>query len=513
MTERGDKRRSMARRRWLVLAGSAVPMAFAGCLGGDDDDDEDAPDDADDGPADDPANGGDGAPDVTLTGLTVGDTAHGQSHPLAVGTEHPITVTLDSATDSDRTALIDIAVYALEGPEEVPEPGDDDAIEAVVTDRTAVATDSQRVTAAPDSQQTVTVEGLTPELAGGPYLVVATVEAADTRVATPIDVQTTTTVDVDVYTVERDPENRPASGRLVLEADGRAMDPIEREVANLGETPTPTVEVPLDVPVDEVQLVARDVDDSLYPPGSVAVPVERNPDPVAIVAGYPFQGTDAMRYSYYLSFLKTDSTFPPYEEWVRYGQYGTNGDYNTYYSTGNKRRENLWSTSTDVDPPQTPDELETITDEQGLAGPRHSAGISDDAFFYASVNEEWEPADEPSGYRRSSDIIALDGLDAVTTPEEREFLRREEYRGRTVDVYSISVEFSGSVHPDSEVYIDPETGHALRVEREPMASDWEDSREVTEFFDHGEPETADIELMKERSTHETSDELDGLPWE
>jgi hypothetical protein len=536
MTEGRSDHGWVTRRRWLAVSGSALAGVLAGCLGDDETDSDgddgtgdngssdtgnsDGTDDTPDESGDDTDGDGGDSPDddsltVTIDGVTVDDTPQGEPLDILVDTAHPVTTALTNTDTTTSSLTLEVAIYPVGDQSDWPAPGDDDAIDTLLTDATPAVTTSDMLAIGPETTESVTFEALTPELAGGPYLVVARAADADTRAVTPLTVTATAEVPVEVYTQEVGPENRPASGQLTLtiDTDGVGVDRIERDVAALGETASPTVTLPLGVPADSATLTAHSVNDSVYPPASATVSLVRDPEPVTLVAGYPFQGTDSMRFSQYIHTFDA-GRYPPYEEWIRYGVYGANGDFSSYYITGYIQEKNLWM-DVDGSPPEYGADLETIANELGHVPPAFSVSIDGDAFYYSPVDEWWEGIDESSSKGRSTHMMVLNGLDAYTepTPEERKFLRREQYRGRTVDVYRISGEIGPGTHPDSEVYVDPETGQVLRVERQPINNELNNSVEVGEFYDHGVPETADIEFMKEHSTDETAPGQVYLPWE
>jgi len=238
---------------------------------------------------------------------------------------------------------------------------------------------------------------------------------------------------------------------------------------------------------------------------------------VELVAGYPFQGTDAMRFSSYILEQREERRYPPHEEWIRYGTYGANGDYNSLYITGFIREGEEYLES-DGTPPAYGSDLEDISTKQMIVPPAQSAIIDDTPFFYATTRNQWELPDGPSeDFRGTTHITALDGLGEVTNPtvDERAYLGNVEYRDRTVDIYQVDSGVGEFRLPDANVFVDPATGHVLRIERDPILEEgrWTESYEVVEFFAHGEPETADIELMKSRSQPNTGPDLSELPWE
>jgi len=265
-------------------------------------------------------------------------------------------------------------------------------------------------------------------------------------------------------------------------------------------------------------VTARTVDGGVYPPASTDVAIEglTLPD-VELVAGYPFQGTNAMRFSMYTLEEREGRRYPPHREFIRYGTYGANGDYNSLYITGTTPEGDEYLES-DGTPPEYGTDLMSLSVELGLSSRDHSARIDGTGFFYASTRNQWELLeDTPSGFRGSTHITALDGLGAVTNPtvDEREFLGSTDYRGRTVDVYQVDSVVGEFRLPDANVFVNPATGYVLRVERDPILEEglWKESYQVVKFFAHGEPETADIEIMKNRSKHNTGPNLSELPWE
>ena len=531
------------RRRWLAVSGTVLAGAFAGCLGGDSDDSDTddgtdtqpGPDDGsgpDDGtdpsgdePPDDP-NGADNGDDsdgeplsATLTGLTIGNATDTVPN-LAASTDAPLTATLDSQTEITRPGTLAVDIFAVE--DTTPWTGDSPR---APPETTSVATARQEFNVQAATSQSLTVEGVTDDLAGGPYVAVARVPEAETRAVAPLTVTATAEITASVYTQTVAPESRPTAGELVLSdgpvstaatddsAGGGTEEATVFATVDLAEGSAPTLSVPLGVDTDAVLVTARNVDEGVYPPATAEVPLEGTElSDVELVAGYEFQGTNAMRFTDYIywSVSQLES-----EEWIMYGTYGANGDYNCHYERGfiNAGEQLIDS---DGMPPEYGADLSAIDSAIGAGSQEHSVTIDGKTFYYPGWR--WEAADgDATAFRRTPHVPVLDGLDTVTEPipEERKYVGTEQYRDREVDLYRISTEIEGSPHPDSLVFIDPATGHILRIERDPMAETGQGSEsfEVAEFFDHGEPETADIELMQNRSKAKTGPSLDELPWE
>jgi hypothetical protein len=529
------------RRRWLAVSGTVLAGAFAGCLGGDSDSDDgdnqsdggpdsqpganDDPDtdnpDTDNSDTDNPDTDDEPLP-ATLTGLTVGDATDTVPN-LVASTDAPLTVTLDSETEITRPGTLVVDILAVE--ETAPWTGDSPR---PPPEGTPVATVREAFNVQAATSQSLTFEGLTDDLAGGPYVVVARVPEAETHAVAPLTVTATTEINAEVYTQTTAPENRPTAGELVLSTgpvptaatDDSEGDDTEGStvlaVVDLAEGATPTLSVPLGVDADTVVVTARNVDGGVYPPASAEVPLEGTDLPdVELVAGYEFQGTDAMRFTDYILWRNDPYSVPRFEEWIMYGTYGANGDYNCHYTRGSQREANRLIDS-DGTPPEYGADLGRIQSEQRLAPPEHSVTLDGKGFYYP--DNRWEASDKyGTAYRRSTHIPVLGSLDAVTepTPGERKYVGTEQYRNRGVDIYRINTNVAEFTLPDSRVFVDPETGYILRIEQNPMAEDGQgkESFEVAEFFDHGEPATADVELLKNRSKPKTHSNLDELPWE
>jgi hypothetical protein len=539
MTDVHDADGRVSRRRWLAVSGTVLGGAFAGCLGGDDD-----------GPEDDTGNTGnqtgnntgdqsgdddddqtgneEGSLPVTLTELTVGDATAEAVPTIIAETTAPLTASLESNTEITRPATLAVEVFPVND----PTPWAEDTTRAP-PDVEPVLTASEEFNAEAETTLSVPVEGLTSQLTDGAYVAVARVPAADTRAVATLQVAAFAELEVDVYTQTAASDNRVEAGELVLASgpvptratgglDG-AVGETDEDVTiyrtvDLAERPAPTLQVPLTADTDTMVVTARNVNGGVYPPASTEVAIEglTLPD-VELVAGYPFQGTDAMRFSMYTLEDRGPRRFPPHEEWIRYGTYGANGDYNSLYITGFIEEGEAYLESDDR-PPSYGSDLGAISTEQMIVAPAQSARIDGTGFFYASTRNQWELLeDTPSGFRRSTHLTALDGLGAVTNPtvDEREYLGRVEYRDRTADVYRVDTRIDGFIHYDNKIFVDPATGHVLRLERDPMAEEgrWAESYEIAEFFGHGEPETADIEMMKSRSKPNTGPDLSKLPWE
>jgi hypothetical protein len=538
MTDVHDADGRVSRRRWLAVSGTVLGGAFAGCLGGDDD-----------GPEDDTGNTGnqtgnntgdqsgdddddqtgneEGSLPVTLTELTVGDATAEAVPTIIAETTAPLTASLESNTEITRPATLAVEVFPVND----PTPWAEDTTRAP-PDVEPVLTASEEFNAEAETTLSVPVEGLTSQLTDGAYVAVARVPAADTRAVATLQVAAFAELEVDVYTQTAASDNRVEAGELVLASgpvptratgglDG-AVGETDEDVTiyrtvDLAERPAPTLQVPLTADTDTMVVTARNVNGGVYPPASTDVAIEglTLPD-VELVAGYPFQGTDAMRFSMYALAEREARRYPPHEEWIRYGTYGANGDYNSLYITGTTPEGDEYLES-DGTPPAYGSDLGELSTEQGLAWPSQSARIDGTGFFYASTRNQWELIEGVPNFRRSTHITALDGLGAVTNPtvNEREYLGSTDYRDRTVDVYGVSTDVADSRHPDANVFVDPATGYVLRIERDPIREEGplSESYEVVEFFAHGEPETADIELMKSWSKPNTGPDLSELPWE
>jgi hypothetical protein len=538
MTDVHDADGRVSRRRWLAVSGTVLGGAFAGCLGGDDD-----------GPEDDTGNTGnqtgnntgdqsgdddddqtgneEGSLPVTLTELTVGDATAEAVPTIIAETTAPLTASLESNTEITRPATLAVEVFPVND----PTPWAEDTTRAP-PDVEPVLTASEEFNAEAETTLSVPVEGLTSQLTDGAYVAVARVPAADTRAVATLQVAAFAELEVDVYTQTAASDNRVEAGELVLASgpvptratgglDG-AVGETDEDVTiyrtvDLAERPAPTLQVPLTADTDTMVVTARNVNGGVYPPASTEVAIEglTLPD-VELVAGYPFQGTDAMRFSMYILEYQGNQ-YPAYREFIRYGTYGANGDYNSLYITGFTPEGDEYLES-DGTPPAYGTDLMSLSVERGLSSRDHSARIDGTGFYYVSTRNQWELLeDTPSGFRRSTHLTALDGLGAVTNPtvDEREYLGSVEYRDRTVDLYQVDTRVDGSIHPNINVVVDPVTGHVLRIERDPMAEEgrWTESYEVVEFFAHGQPETADIEIMKSRSKHNTGPGLSELPWD
>jgi len=541
MTDTHGTRGRVPRRRWLAVSGTLLGSAFAGCLGGGDNDDDspdgetqsgagdNAPDDSTGG-QDSGANSG-GSPDaslpITLTGFTVADAAADVVPTVIAETEAPLAATLASDTEITRPGTLAVEFIPVDDPR--PWAGDTDR---APPEGTPVLTTTEEFNIEPDATQSVTVEGVTRQLADGAYVAVARISAADTLAVAPLTVAGFAELAVDVYT--RSPSGtRAEAGELVL-ASGpvptRATDDeppggppgddvTVYQTVDLAEQPAPTLRVPLTADTDTMVVTAREVDRGVYPPAHTEVSLNGATLPdVELVAGYPLQGTDAMRFSMYILERRPQPTYPPYKEWIRYGTYGANGDYNSLYITGSITPDNRLIDS-DGTPPAYESDLQKLREKQGLAPPAQSARIDGTGFFYAGTRNRWEVLEEsPSGFRRETHIPTLDGVGSVTNPTvgEREYLGSTNYRDHRVDVYRVNTDrTSNSFLFNTDVFVDPATGHVLRIERDPMAEEgrWTESYEVVEFFAHGEPATADLELMKARSKHNTGPNLSELPWE
>jgi hypothetical protein len=533
------------RRRWLAVSGTVLAGAFAGCLGGDGDDSDtddgtDTQPGADDGsgpddgtdpsgdePPDDP-NGADNGDDsngeplsATLTGLTIGD-ATDTVPDLAASTDAPVTATLDSQTEITRSGTLAVDIFAVE--DTTPWTG---GSPRAPPETTPVATARQEFNVQAATSQSLTVEGVTNDLAGGPYVAVARVPEAETHVVAPLTVTATAEITAKVYTQTVAPESRPTAGELVLSdgpvstaatddsAGGSTEQATVFATVDLAEGSAPTLSVPLGVDTDAVLVTARNVDEGVYPPATAEVPLEGTElSDVELVAGYEFQGTDAMRFTDYINWSVNQLES---EEWIMYGTYGANGDYNCHYERGfiNAGEQLIDSDGT---PPEYGVDLGATESAQGEGPAHHSALIDDEAFF--SPGYQWEAADgldELTAYRRTTHVPVLDGLGAVTepTPEERKYVGTKQYRNRRVDIYRVDTDVEEFALPGSRVFVDPETGHILRIEQDPMGDTGQGNKsfEVAEFFRHGEPATADIELMQNRIKQKTGPNLDELPWE
>ena len=531
------------RRRWLAVSGTVLAGAFAGCLGGDSDDSDTddgtdtqpGPDDGsgpDDGtdpsgdePPDDP-NGADNGDDsdgeplsATLTGLTIGNATDTVPN-LAASTDAPLTATLDSQTEITRPGTLAVDIFAVE--DTTPWTGDSPR---APPETTSVATARQEFNVQAATSQSLTVEGVTDDLAGGPYVAVARVPEAETRAVAPLTVTATAEITASVYTQTVAPESRPTAGELVLSdgpvstaatddsAGGGTEEATVFATVDLAEGSAPTLSVPLGVDTDAVLVTARNVDEGVYPPATAEVPLEGTElSDVELVAGYEFQGTNAMRFTDYIywSVSQLES-----EEWIMYGTYGANGDYNCHYERGfiNAGEQLIDS---DGMPPEYGADLSAIDSAIGAGSQEHSVTIDEKRFYYPGWR--WEASDgDATAYRRSTHIPVLNNLGAVTepTPDERKYIGTEDYRNRSADIYRVDTDVGEFTLPGSRVFVDPETGYILRIEQDPMGDTGQanESFEVAEFFDHGEPETADIELMQNRSKAKTGPNLDELPWE
>jgi hypothetical protein len=539
MTDEGSRHEGVSRRRWLSLAGGSVPLALTGCLGGDDNDDPGSSNDTapGDGPTPDDTDNGPGtnpdAPsaDPALLQLAV-DSIRGPVEFVA-GTERPITVTLANQGDDRGVLTVDLVVTPVSDAVSGTSTGAGDEDAGTADDPVVSASRSQRLE--PGEEHRFTFDRITEDLPGGQYTLAAT--AGTDTLTQSVTVTATTDVTVDVYTTAVDDEHRATDGTVTLVAHYAAGFTETVTTADLGGTPSATLTVPLadDQPTDYT-IEVTNVNGGTVPDATRDVTIA-DPDDggFEIVAGYEFQGIDACRFSEYFLYYPEDATSTgQVDEWFLYGTYAQNGDYHVYYAPnmpyGTDSTTFTPDPYFDVQAPMhetSPLEYGTEFQVVGRSGfGYHSLFHDGQYFYYTAVNHHWRPGDVATGRRASIKLIGINGLGAVTTPEEREFVGTKVIQGIEADVFEIDTTVDGSSHMGTRVYTDSETGHVVRVERDTLNTDkmntirnekggiWE----IVEFFDHGEPETVDWDLLNSRSKHRTGPDsdgktLDGLPWE
>lgn len=522
MTDERSRHEGVSRRRLLSLAGGSLPLALAGCLGGDDDQPEDAT-------SGNPTSGNstdgsttttDPAPpsaNHTLTGLTVGGVQGTVS--FVDGEQPPITATVTNTGDARSLATVTLAF--------IP-----DSTSSADTGPVLTTTRSARVPAG--EQEQITFSRVAGEVPDGQYRLEATL-ADETRTQS---VQVIRTVDVDVeLSLAVDTRNVINSGTVTLTANHEAYS--ERiGTVDLDDTFDPTFSVPLEAGgTTDYTLTATNIDGGAYPDVvkdiTIASPED---DHFEISAGYEVQGADSLRFSSYLYHDPPDAEITNDRlEAIGYGSYAANGDYHYYYVRGTPAGPDstfvtpdpwldveapIW----DSHPVTYGADLGPITayDQQRLGQPTHSVLADGKPFYYRGTHDLWEAANGAVDRYRTTHAAGLQGLGVATEPSGRTYLRSMELHGRAVDVFEITGLLAATANMNARVYVDPETGYLRRADIDLLGNEF-DRRphiwEIVEFFGHDEMDTLDWELIKERSSPDTlavegrERYLEQPPWE
>ena len=540
MTDEPDTPARVGRRRWLSALGASLSLGVAGCLGdgeddgpGDDgavdgDDSSGGPDDSDteDDPGDtgdnstDDTGGGDDSDDDTDGGNGSGDNGSDDGDesaqpdvpvaltdlraaqvPITVslGVDDPAPIAVTVANDGDTAAEIPVQFAVLSGQDGVNDTAGGSPGQSVPTDD-ALASQTLTVTLVPGASERLTASGLTDGLEQGSYTVTAT--AGDQQATLGLDLFADSPVPVTVYTQAAEEEYRADSGQVTVRDDGEAI-----ATASLDSQPI-TVELPL-ARTTRYTVEVSDLDGGAWPDARESVTVDSASNPsIDVVAGYELNGALDLRFSQYLLMRQR-------EEWIGFGLYSQSVSYHFSHI------ESLTSTaggpylSPDDAPPEYGADLSALADQLGATTVSHSLGIGagDANYYYSGAADHWEPA-EPRATGRNIDAHAF-GRTGPEYPDlrddlHREYERRGSVRGIPVDVYRIP-------EVDGTVYVDPETGYTLRYVTHTVG-DLPNSYRILDFFDHGEVQTVDWDLLKTRSVHETADSpedeaLEALPWE
>jgi hypothetical protein len=555
MTDESDTSARVARRRWLGVLGASLSLGVAGCLGdsedsGEDDgssddgtadgDTSDGSDDSDtddggdssgdgstdgtgggddgsgDDSSDDDAGGGDGSGDdgsgddgsddegepaqpdvpVTLTDLRAAQV------PITVslGIDDPAPIAVTVANDGDTAAEIPVQFAVVSGQDGVDDTADGTTGQSVPTDD-ALASQTLRVTLTPGASERLTASGLTDGLEQGSYTVAAT--AGDQQATLGLDLFADSPVPVTVYTQAAEEQYRVDSGQVTVRDDGEAV-----ATASLDSQPV-TVELPL-ARTTRYTVEVTNLDGGAWPNSSESVTVDSASDPsIDIVAGYEIPEVVGYRFSTYRQMGS--------EERIGFGLYSTESDYQFTWI------DSLWGRSPYLNPDDAPPEygadLSALGDQLGALVSHaidavYSGRQDYETYFYLGPDKYWEPGYVDFATGRGRELHSFGTSLRVTDTADdlhREYEGRDSVRDTPVDVYRVP-------EIDTSVYVDPETGHALRAVRQPLPGKEEDTYEIVDFFDHGGVEDIDWELLKARSVHETGtnskgETLERLPWE
>ena len=511
-------------RRQLLAAGTALGItATAGCLGSDDDEEDDEPDGgngtddrdengddngtengADDSNgddngtengADDPngdENGDDNTQDppegeVVLSDLVIAGTNE-ITGEFPAGEDEPIEFLVANEGDAEDTFDINLQIAPLE----------DDTGGNEADWETSEVAESLSVTLAAEQSEPVVVDSVTPELDGGDYGV--RVSSDDEELLGEFTVLGDAQLSIAVYTQEASEEHLVESGELTVTGDAGEVATID-----LADEPTPTIPISL-AEGDAYTLEVSAVNGGVFPGAEKSVTVEQGGTSVDVVAGYEFQPAENFKFTNYLLIEPRidNGTEWSEREWFVYGTHAANGDHHTHYIRANT--DGMPSHEVDESPREWGSDMDAIGDEIGSRYGAHSLRVDDERFFWPDSREQWEDSNNTTFYSpdRVSHVVALLGLDVITEldPEKQQYAGHETLHDEEVDVYDVSIDVLGSHYPDSKAYVDPETGYVVRVEHHRLDginsrfSDGTDSYEMVEFFDHNEVNELDIEYIE-----------------
>ncbi len=537
MTDEPDTPATVGRRRWLSVLSASLSLGVAGCLGDgeddgpsddgtvDGDDSSGGPDDTDteDDPgdtgddstddtgggddSDDDTGGGNGSDDngsdggdestqpdvpITLTDLRAAQVPITVS--LGVDESAPIAVTV--ANDGDTAAEIPVTFAVLAGQDGVDESPNGSPGQSISTDD-ALASQTLTVTLDPGASERLTASGLTDGLEQGSYTVTAA--AGDQQATLGLELFADSPVPITVYTQAVSEEYRADSGQVTVSANDQPV-----ATASLDSQPV-TVALPLEQ-IRQYAIEVENLDGGAWPDTQESIVVNSGADPsIEFVAGYELPDAVGFQFSSYRLMSR--------EERIGFGLYSSEGDYQFSFTDSLTSTPNSPYLEPDGTPPEYSADLGAIAEQVGGTPVSHALQkrIPGDSagYYYAGSREHWEPLSVESAterYRRVHNF-GLSLASADTADElHREHERRDSVRDTPVDVYRVP-------EIGTSVFVDPETGHTLRAVRQSGGT-----YEIVDFFAHGDIEGIDWELLKERSIHETGENLEGeelerLPWE
>ena len=531
MTDGDRNSPSMARRRWLALAGGSLPLALAGCLGSDDDD-SDTPDEPDDGSGDadgDSRDGGgaDDGPEGTdleadINSLQFG--GHTEVTPLDINRDPALSLTLVNVGDTAGEFDLDIEITNH------PDTGRDDEV---------LVDESRTVGLEPDEETTVTVDGVAGDLGSGRYQVTATAPFALETLTIELTDGERAEVFVATFGQRQSLEHTLDGGTVSAFQDDDIVDtaPIDEDTGN----------ATLSVPLGASNTFEIEVADGRgrWPTARTTATFDGPGDRIDIVVGHPLRGADSYQFSTYMydESGRFEDGFP-----LEFLAYGTDASNELWRGGSDMRHHNLsviapvsGSQWTELDEPpeeyadlatvELPEygaDMDAIADGIGIEGTHHDVSLNgEEHFYHMRLEQLW--TDATSGPLTSGtygNYTASWGLDEFVEWYNRarfdgttdwQFVDTGEVRGIDVNIYEI---------PGLEalVHVDPETGYTLRYEELTLIYNlfdggggeppFENDFEVSEFFNHDEIDTLDWELIRERTTDEIrGDDLDELPWE
>ena len=514
---------AVPRREWLVLAGGSLSTAIAGCLGGDDGDNDDT--DSDDGERD--SNGDtDGEPttrsEATVLGLTVGErpvagggkdstddsesdtggTDHGQNTTtqIVVDSNVPIHATVANEGNAEGSFQVEFQVS--------PQDGD--------TDEPAV-TKFRRVSLAPGDQQRVTIDGVTGQLDGQDYDLV--VRAGEATLTSSFTVAVTTEVEVLAYTEEVRIDKRAEEGLLTLydyALDG--ADQTQLTTAQLNGEPV-TLQVPLDTNTPEFAIEVTDVEGGAFPSATKVVTIDSlDIDTIEIVAGYEFRAADTYRFSTYSRLSADLANHDQPQQWWTYGSYAKNSDYYYVEAKDTVYLESAWAMDLNNSPPRYGIDINILQERHGSTDGLYGVSVDFKGYLYLNVSRQdyWVPDNNVAHETWTPHVMGrLADNDGYLRRDGRKFIEREQLHGEKVDVYEMyrSDDSPAESLPARKVYVDPETGYTVRLEEYYSEDNPLEYYTISEYTAHNKVETIDYDLLRERTPNRTGEGVDKLPWE